>query len=87
MVNLTPEERKLKTIVQGRIGEHLRAIRINKKMRQKEVADLCGFSRSGYNLIEQGQRNLTIFSLYKISKVLEEPLENLVKISDIDKIE
>ena len=83
MVNLTPEERKLKLVIQRLLGEHLREIRLQKRFRQKEVADLCGFSRSGYNLIEKGQRNVTLFSLYKISKVLDEPLENLVKISGI----
>lgn len=86
MVNLTPEERKLKAVVQHMLGEHLRAIRTSKKLRQKEVADLCNFTRSGYNLIEKGQRNVTIFSLYKISKALNVPLDSLVKIAGIDAI-
>ncbi len=87
MVNLTPEERKLKAVVQRMLGAHLRAIRVSKKMKQKLVADRCGFSRSGYNLIEKGERNVTFFSLLKIAKVLDEPLENLMKIEGIDTIE
>ena len=83
MVNLTPEERKLKIVVQRLLGEHLREIRLQKRLHQKEVADRCGFSRSGYNLIERGKRNVTLYSLYKISKALDEPLENLAKIHGI----
>ena len=86
LVNLTPEVRQLKSVVQIMLGQHLKAIRVSKKMKQKFVADRCGFSRSGYNLMEKGDRNITFFSLLKISKVLNEPLENLVKIEGIDEI-
>ncbi len=80
MSNLTTEDRKLKIILQSKLGQH---IRLCKGLRQKEVADRCGFSRSGYNLIEKGQRNITFFTLYKISKVLDEPIENLTKVTGL----
>lgn len=72
-------DNQLKTVLQSTLGNHLRAIRTSKKLRQKEVAYLCDFTRSGYNLIEKGKRNVTIFSLLKISQALEVPLEDLFK--------
>lgn len=87
LLNLTPKERKQKDALQIMIGEHLRAIRISKNLRQKVVAERSGFSNSGYNLMEKGQRNITLFSLYRISKALDEPMENLLRFSGIEDLE
>jgi transcriptional regulator with XRE-family HTH domain len=84
LLNLTPKERQQKEALQIFIGAHLRAIRIRKNLRQKEVAQRSGFSNSSYNLVEKGQRNLTLFSLYKISKALDEPMDSLLKILKSD---
>ena len=86
VVNLTPKERKQKAVLQEILGQHIRIIRIKKKMQQIEVADRCNFSRSGYNQIENGLRNVSIFTLYKISIALNEPLENLIRISGIEEL-
>ena len=84
LLNLTPKERKQKEALQIVIGEHIRDIRISKNLRQKVVAQRSGFSNSGYNLMEKGQRNITLFSLYKISKALDEPMDSLLRISKSD---
>ena len=86
LVNLTPEEQQQKAVFLEKLGEHIRIIRIKKKMRQIEVADRCNFSRSGYNQIENGLRNVSIFTLYKIAHVLDVPLETLVGVSGIGEI-
>lgn len=87
LINLTPKERKQKKLLQELFGQHLRITRIKKKLKQIEVAERCNFSQSGYNQIENGLRNVSIFTLYKISKALNEPLENLINISEIKEVD
>ncbi|WP_299363080.1 helix-turn-helix domain-containing protein [Winogradskyella sp.] len=65
----------------------MRHMRIQKNLKQKFVADRCGFTHSGYNLMEKGQRNVTLFSLYKIAKALDEPIEHLFKFSGIEELD
>ena len=84
LVTLSPEEQKHKDELLSMLGEHIHIMRIKRKLKQKDVADRCGFSRSGYNQIEKGLRNVSFYSLYKISKVLEVPLESLMKIPGVD---
>lgn len=86
MFQANKEEQELKLEVQSLLGNHLRLLRMLKGLRQKDIADRCGFSRSSYNLVEKGQRNLTFFSLYKIAVVLDEPLENLTRIVGLDEL-
>ena len=59
------------------LGKQMKTIRLKKKMRQSEVAKRCGFSKSAYNPIETGKRNITIILLYKIAFALEEPVSSL----------
>jgi DNA-binding XRE family transcriptional regulator len=85
--NLTPLEKRQKAHLQELLGQHIRIIRIKKKKQQIDIADKCNFSRSGYNQIENGARNISVFTLYKISKALEVPFENLLKIEEIEEVE
>ena len=61
------------------LGYHLRLIRQEKQLRQKTVAKLCDMDSGSYSNIENGKRNITILTLYKISKVLEVPISELMK--------
>lgn len=87
MVKLTSEKERLKLSVQRMLGEHLRFMRQCKGLKQQDVADRCGFSRSSYNLIEKGQRNITFFTLYRISKILDEPVNALTDIEGLNELE
>ena len=49
---------------------HLREIRQQKQLRQKTVAKLCEMDSGSYSNIENGKRNITVLTLFKISKVL-----------------
>ncbi|MBE9490300.1 MAG: helix-turn-helix transcriptional regulator [Bacteroidetes bacterium] len=54
----------------------MRAIRLQKKLRQLDVSRRCGFYSTGYNSIEAGVRNISILTLYKIAFALGEPISS-----------
>jgi len=58
------------TSVLRSLGYHLRQIRQQKQLRQKTVAKLCEMNSGSYSNIENGKRNITVLTLFKISKVL-----------------
>ena len=59
------------TSVLRSLGYHLRQIRQQKQLRQKTVAKLCEMNSGSYSNIENGKRNITVLTLFKISKVLK----------------
>ena len=61
------------------LGYHLRLIRQEKQLRQKTVAKLCDMDSGSYSNIENGKRNITILTLFKISKVLKISMTDLMK--------
>ena len=68
-----------KKIILKAIGKKIKSIRLEKGIRQNEIAYRCNFDKSSYNSIEAGKRNITILTLYKIASALEEPVENFLK--------
>ena len=64
-----PENAILKSL-----GKRIRTIRLEKKLKQNEVAKRCGFFKSGYNAIESGRRNVSLLTLYKVAFVLDTPI-------------
>ena len=60
------------------LGNHIRQIRLSKKISQTEIAYRCGFDKSNYNTIEAGKRNPTIITLIKIASALEVLLEEIL---------
>lgn len=73
-------EEEQKNLLLLALGKRIKSIRLNKGLRQNEIAYRCHFDKSSYNNIEAGKRNITILSLYKISKALDEPIENFITI-------
>jgi len=61
------------------VANNIRRIRLEKSIKQSEVADLCDFERSNLRRIESGKNNLTLRSLYKISKALGVDISDLIK--------
>jgi len=57
------------------LGEKIKSVRLEKGLRQNEIAYRCHFDKSSYNNIESGKRNITIITLYKISYALNVPIE------------
>lgn len=60
------------------LGNHIKQIRLSKKISQTEIAYRCDFDKSNYNTIEAGKRNPTITTLLKIASALEVSLEELL---------
>ena len=60
------------------LGNHIRQIRLSKKISQTEIAYRCGFDKSNYNTIEVGKRNPIIITLIKIASALEVSLEEIL---------
>jgi len=65
-------------IILKSLGYHLRLIRQEKQLRQKTVAKLCDMDSGSYSNIENGKRNITILTLFKISKVLKVSMTELM---------
>nr|WP_293301522.1 helix-turn-helix transcriptional regulator [Allomuricauda sp.] len=64
------------------LGDRIRQLRLQKGMRQNEVARRCGFYKSGLNSIEAGKRNISVMTLYKIAHVLGEPVASFFQTGD-----
>ena len=57
------------------IGKKIREVRESKGISQQELADRCNFEKSNMSRIEAGRTNLTLKSLFLISKSLDVPLK------------
>lgn len=53
------------------LGDRIKKLRLKKSMTQMELAMLCKFGKASMSRIESGKTNITIISLYKISKALD----------------
>jgi transcriptional regulator with XRE-family HTH domain len=60
-----------------KIGARIKAIRLEKKISQVDLALLCKFEKASMSRIESGLTNPTVLTLYKISRALEIPYYNL----------
>ena len=67
-------------IILKSLGFHLRLIRQEKQLRQKTIAKMCEMDSGSYSNIENGKRNITILTLFKISKVLNVSMTELMGI-------
>ncbi len=54
-----------------KLGDRIKTIRMQKSMTQNDLAIECNFEKASMSRIESGQANLTIHTLYKISRALD----------------
>jgi transcriptional regulator with XRE-family HTH domain len=54
-----------------KIGENIRAIRLQKKISQVDLAAACDFEKGNMRRIEAGRTNPTVLTLLKISRALD----------------
>lgn len=52
-------------------GEHLREIRLKRKLTQEELADLADMHFTYIGQIERGLRNPSLANLYKLARALK----------------
>lgn len=63
-----------------RIGDKIKEIKTAKAMTSQELAAKCNFEKSNLSRIEAGKTNITIKTLYKISKALGVKIKDLLDI-------
>ena len=64
------------------VGQNIKNIREEKNISQQQLAAACNFEKSNMSRIEAGRSNLTLYSLYKISNVLDVRVEKLVQLTN-----
>lgn len=65
-----------------KVGQKIREIRIEKCLTQVELVAKMQITTDPNNIsrLEAGRSNLTLFTLYRISKALEVPMKELVDV-------
>lgn len=63
-----------------KLGEKIKTCRVEQNFSQEQLAFECELSRSQISRFERGILNIGISSLYKIAKVLDIPLKDLLDI-------
>lgn len=57
-------------LLQKKVGKRIKAIRVEKKITQQDLADLCGYDISSLSRLEAGRANATLSTLDIVSKAL-----------------
>lgn len=62
----------------AQFGQQLRKIRLQKKLSQGDVARILGVHRSYISGLEQGRRNPSLVTVYKIARALNISVRELL---------
>jgi len=63
-------------------GDHLKKLRKEKSLSQKDLSDICKLDTSKLSKIENGKINITMSTLTEIATALDEPLYILTDFYD-----
>jgi transcriptional regulator with XRE-family HTH domain len=63
-----------------KVGQKIKQARESKGLTQQELAYICNMEKSNISRIESGRTNLTLKSLYQLSKALSVSLKLMVDI-------
>ena len=69
----------MKDSVKYKLGRNIKIERIRKDITQEKFAELIDMSLSHVSKIEQGLTSPTALALYKMSKILNTPMEEFFK--------
>jgi transcriptional regulator with XRE-family HTH domain len=67
------------------LGENIKRIRLEHKMTQEQVFLESSISRSHIAMIEAGKRDVSVSSLFKLSRALNVDLKEIFSFDDINK--
>jgi transcriptional regulator with XRE-family HTH domain len=71
-------------VIEKKFGDLLKKLRNDKSLSQEQLAFESGLDRTYISLIERGQRNPTLTTLFKISNALEIKTSELIKLLEIE---
>ncbi len=57
------------------VGDNVKRQRIAAKITQAELANRVGVDRAYISGLEQGQRNITVISLWRVAEALDVPIK------------
>ena len=66
-----------KEILLVKLGNRIKTIRKSRNLSQKAMAEKCGMDFASYSNIENGKRNVTVFTLQRIINVLKSSFNEL----------
>lgn len=67
------------------IAEKIKAIRIDKKLKQREIAEKIGVSINGYQKIESGETDVNFSRLQQIAEVFEMSVVEVIEYPEKEK--
>ena len=68
------------------VGDNIKRLREDRRIKQQEIADLIGMHRSNYSKIESGQREISVAALDKIARFFGVTVDELIHMeNDIPK--
>jgi transcriptional regulator with XRE-family HTH domain len=65
------------------LGARIREVRKEKGITQTKLAETCEIEKANMSRIESGQTNVTVLTLWKISKALDTPVAELLVNSEV----
>lgn len=69
---------KAKQLLLEKLSNRIKTIRKSRNLSQKAMAEKCGMDFASYSNIENGKRNVTVFTLQRIMSVLTYHLMNFL---------
>lgn len=67
------------------LGQRIRAIRLERGLTQENLSLESNISRSHIAMIESGKRDITVSSLFRISRALNISLNEIFSFDDLEK--
>ena len=59
------------------LGNNIKVARQNLGISQEKLAEMSGLHRTYIGMLERGERNITVYNMYKISRALEIEIKEL----------
>ncbi|NYJ26630.1 helix-turn-helix domain-containing protein [Allomuricauda sp. ARW1Y1] len=66
-------------MLQYKVGERIREIRVQKNLSQQDLAAKCNFEKSNMSRLEAGKVNCTLSTINKVAIALDVKIEELFK--------
>lgn len=79
------ENKKMSNTFRKDFGNKIKELRNKQNITQEELSFRSGVSRSHIGMIEKGLRDISLSAIFKISRALQTPLNELFRFDSINK--